>query len=128
MVDDRLVGEVLLLAVPGPKVFRGREMGEMVLLASCEVELDDGGAVGGVGEREAEDCCVVFGLLEAVGRVFVSGFGFDDREWEIEGVTKEVVGTLVWAASGGETLRNDAARREKPLFNDGVGSLSQPAF
>ena len=47
------VAEVLALAVAGPEVIRGWEVGELVFVPGEEIELDDAGTVGGVGEGEA---------------------------------------------------------------------------
>jgi hypothetical protein len=56
------------------------DFGEFAFLAGDEIEFDEGLAVGGVGELEAEHGRVFFGLLETVAGFFVNGFGFDNGE------------------------------------------------
>jgi len=43
-------------------------------------------AVGGVGELEAQDLGVVFGLLETVARQPVRGLGLDHGDHRVAGV------------------------------------------
>jgi hypothetical protein len=72
----------------------------LAFVAGDEIELDNGGAVSGVGEWDAEDGGVVLRLLEAVGGVFVGGLGLDNCEREIAGVAEEVVGALCLGGGG----------------------------
>src|SRR4051794_17552027 len=64
---------------------------------------------------------VILCLLEAVSRVFVSGFGFNHRQRKIAGIAEEIIGPLPGATPGGWTLRDDPAGCEIALFGDRVG-------
>ena len=114
------VVKLVALAVTGPQVGRCWIVGELALATGQEIELDDGGAVGGVGEGEAQDGGVLLGLLEAIGWVFVIGFGLDYGEQEVPGVAEQVISAFPWATPGGLALGDNAASREVALFGDGV--------
>src|ERR1035438_8657375 len=119
-VGGSRVVELLALAVAGPEVIPGWELGELVFVTGEEIELNDAGAVGGVGEGEAQDGSVLLGLLEAIGRVFVISFGLDHREREIPGVAEQIIGAFPWATAGGLAMGDNAAVREVTLLGDGV--------
>lgn len=56
--------------------------------------LDDAAAVRGISELEAEYLGILFGLLQAVARIPVDGFGLDHRYGKVAPVPQEVVGAL----------------------------------
>ena len=93
-VGNGVVGQFLARPQARPK-FGGRGKGfDEPLDAGDEVEFDDFLAVGGVGEFQAEDFGVFFGLLEAIGGLFVFRLGLDDGDGKIAGVAEQVIGAF----------------------------------
>lgn len=66
--------------------------------AAYVIELNDAFAVGGVGELEAENLGVLFGLLQSVAGRFVCRFSFDHSDQKVAGEAPQVIGALLWTA------------------------------
>ena len=87
--------------------------------------LDEGFAVGGVGEIEVEYLSVVYGLLDASCWGVVVVFGFDDGYWIVV-VEEDVVGSFAFGygvlvaddedASVGEAVFLSHIGRDVPAF------------
>src|SRR5260221_4814254 len=107
-------------AEAGPKFAGVGEGAQFALLAGEEIEFDNARAVGGIGEREAQNSGVIFGLLETICRLAIRRLGLDHGENEIAGVAEKVIGTFARAATGATGIGDNAAIRETPLLGNRV--------
>src|SRR5437660_12532258 len=80
------------------------------------VELDDLLAVRGVGELQAEQLGVVFGLLETVRGRLVISLGLNNGDGEIRAVSEEIVDSFTGTAHAFAANHNDSAVRERDLL------------
>lgn len=83
LTDDGRIPEMLGITQTLPELVRFGKGGALAFHAGGVVELDDLGAVGGVGEFEAENLGVVLGLLQTLSGVFVARLGFDHRNGKV---------------------------------------------
>ncbi len=81
-----------------------------------EVYPADVGAVGGIGELEAEDLGVVLRLLETVASGFAIGLGLDDGEGEVASVAEKEIGELLLEPARNARRDDDPAIGERGLF------------
>src|SRR5713101_391998 len=92
---DNLARDVLGMLQSLPELV-GRGKGfQVIVAAGREIVLDDPVAIRGISELKTEDLGIFFGLLEAVTRVFVGGFGFYDSNRKVRPISEEVVGALL---------------------------------
>ena len=80
--------------------------------------LNDTVTVGRVGEPEAENLRVLFGLLKPVAGFLVSGLGFYNSDGEIASVAQKVIGALLRATADFAASDDDAPVSEGLLFAD----------
>ena len=73
-----------------------------------------------VFKLEFQDFGVVFGLLQSCGWMLVLGLCFDDCDWEISGVTQDVVRSFSLPAGRHVAVNNDAPVSEETLLGNGV--------
>jgi len=83
-------------------------------------------AIGGIGEFEAEDLGVLFGLLETVARAGVGRLGLDDRDGHVRPIAEDVVGPLARAAAATLAGDDDTAIGEGDLLVEAVGFRVPP--
>jgi len=77
-------------------------------------------AIGGIGEFEAEDLGVLFGLLETVARAGVGRLGLDDRDGHVRPIAEDVVGPLPRTAAAPLAGDDDTAIGEGDLLVEPV--------
>lgn len=94
--------------IASPKAVRHREVGDARFRALEIVDLDDLGAVGGVGVFETEDFRIVAGLLDDIGRGFVTDLRLDHGKREVPRVAQQVIDALRQLADEGLAHGNDA--------------------
>jgi len=106
--------------LPAPQFGGRRKIAPQGFPAGKKVEFENLLAVGGVGEFEAENFGVVFGLLQAVGGRFVGGLCFNDCDRVICAIAQDVVGTLLPTALRLAADEDYSTIGERALFVDGV--------
>ena len=92
----------------------------LALGAGGVVDLNDPVAVGGIGELEAEDLGVLFGLLHARFCRQPQLLRFHDGQWIVAPVVQKVIGTFLLATAHAAAGDDDAAIGEGALLADHV--------
>lgn len=106
--------------ISSPKVIRSGEVGNARFRLLEIVDLDDLGAVGGIGAFEVEYTRIVAGLLHGIGRAFVADLRLDHGQRKIPCKAQQIVYPLGWLADKALAYGNDAAIRDAALLGDGM--------
>ena len=69
---------------------RARIDGEMTSLDE-EIKLDNTNTVGGIREFEVQCLGIIFSLRQSLARLFIVGFGLDNRNREIAGISQQII-------------------------------------
>ena len=120
LLGGTIVGDPVGIPQPAPELVGLWELRHHALGASGVVALDDLGAVGGVGELEAEDLGVVLGLLQAIAGRPEAGLRFHHRDGKIWPIAQQVVRPLLPAAPSLATGKDNPTVRERALLVHGV--------
>jgi len=80
--------------------------------------LDDSLPIRGIRKAVTENLGVLHRLLQAIARVLVFGFGFDNRNRKVGAITQDVIRAFLFFACVTRAERNDAPICERDLLMD----------
>src|SRR5205823_5224804 len=104
------------ITIAPPKFLRCRIPGDSLLKASEIIEFNRVWPVARIRELQTQHFRVQLCLLQTIGCGFVFRLCFNNREWKISAVSKQIINSLRWSTNKAFADWNDPTVGDRPLL------------